>query len=301
MVRIIAAAFVLLLAWVFAKDAIFNMAARPSADGFVAEPADYSSVDAWAFRPSAETPGAWERPWGIDVFLVLPAPRDAEGLMVDTASAQAREAFQGEVSVALVERLSGIGAVYAPVYRAPAPAAYRLPGDSDVFERASDAARSDIMSAFDAYLANDNRSRAILFVGLAEGADHLRALEARAAGDPLLMGRTLGYVSLRAPDYAYDPDPLEAQCMQGVERPCLIKAQYKPHLPFTRFFVPSAPVRALPKPEEVISPDLVDRLKLRADRASVWLDANAAKPAPPLPPMESIEIAPVRKPGETDD
>jgi hypothetical protein len=33
----------------------------------------------------------------------------------------------------------------------------------------------------------------------------------------------------------------------------------------------------------------------RSSTASAWLDKNADKPAPPLPPVERIEISPIKK------
>ena len=38
----------------------------------IPEPLSYETPNAWAVTPEAPPPGAWETPWGVDTFIVLP-------------------------------------------------------------------------------------------------------------------------------------------------------------------------------------------------------------------------------------
>ncbi len=301
MLKFLFVALMLALVWMLGKDAAMNVLLRPPADAAIPVAASYDRDDGWLVRPAEATPGAWATPWGVDVFLILPAPRVADRTVIlDPAGPTLTGAGARETFTAIADPLGTIGPVYAPAYRMIAPAAFRLPAGDSAIPAARALATEDILSAFTHYLDVDNRGRAFLIVAVAEGGDHLPFIQQRIEADPRLVGLTVGYVHLKAPDYAAASEPMVAQCMEGVGRPCLIASAYQPELPVERFFLPQLPVRALPALDAVWSPEMLGSLDARARAASLWLDEFAAKPAPPLPPMESIEVAPIRRAGDVD-
>lgn len=286
------------LGWMLLKDPAFDRFARPASDDSPAAP-DYSQGDAWLYKPDEQPPGAWETPWGVDVFLLLPAPHAGSD-----SAALSIEAFRtagNELNAAIIEAFSDIAPVYAPAYRAVAPATFRYGDDSAEVREAEALAVADVKDALATYLSADNQFRAVMFVAYADAVTLLPELEARVRATPGLENRIVGYLAVKAPSITAQTEPVEYACMEGVERPCLFSTTYEPSLPLSRFVLPQYPVRALPSPDAPVAENTLDRLRLRLEAASTWLDTFATKPAPPLPPMEAIEIAPIKRPGENDE
>lgn len=291
MLRGILALLVVVLGWMLGKDALFDAVLAPDAATRLEAPGDWTAPASWLARPDTPPPGAWETPWGIDVILLLPAPRSLG--REPNAIAQARSDLAGA--------LSAIGPVYAPAIRAVAPASYRTGRTQGTYERALENARADALAAFEAYLAADNRGRGVMFVALAETSDLLPALAGRVADEPRLQARTVGFVRLSAPATQRPEPPTITACMSHLADACETVFTYEPDLPLQRFVLPNPPVRALPRPGAEIAPAEIEWLRQRALTASAVLDAEGIKPAPPLPPLESVDIAPVRRPGEITD
>jgi|GEM_PF-4179531 len=295
--RSLIALIILGVAWMVSKDALVDRFAQPTRTE-APEPPDYAAAGAWIARPAEETSGGWETPWGVDVFLILPVPRSGERI-VSLSARQMRD--KGDpLHEAIIAEFSQLAPVYAPGYRAVAPAAYRLKTENPDFQSALITEEEDVIAAFNRYMESDNRFRGVLIVAYGEAARLLRPLEDIVLQSDGLTERTLGYVAIKAPDIAPPAEPIDFSCMPGVSRPCLVNAEYRPDLPLTRFVLPQLPVRALPAPAHAMPEGLAGTLKGRIESASNWLDTNATKPAPPLPPLEAIEISPVKRPGEGD-
>jgi hypothetical protein len=132
-----------------------------------------------AMRPERPPAGAWETPWGVDVFFIHPTTAyagDAWNAPVNDPKATAR------LDNAILPNHAGpflhAGPVYAPRYRQAA-----LHAELDVGGQGDKAfllAYDDVLRAFDYYLSADNRGRAILLAGVGQGGLHaLRLLEDR--------------------------------------------------------------------------------------------------------------------------
>lgn len=128
---------------------------------------DYALADSWAVRPETKPPAVWETGWAFDVLVL--ANGAALGTGEGDAGSRARSKAEEEAAD-LAEAFDGIGAVYVPYLRA-----------SDL--------GSDVTSATSAYLANDNRGRALL---VATDLPLTPEMAAAFAADPLLRDRFAG-------------------------------------------------------------------------------------------------------------
>ncbi|MGA0599173.1 DUF3089 domain-containing protein [Caulobacter sp. KR2-114] len=168
----------------------FDAASAPAAP-------DYASPDAWAAwpgRPSAadDTPagsGAQDRQATAraDVFFIHPttyvigdrwnAAFDEGGL---TGRGVDRAVLRGQASV-----FNGCCRIYAPRYRQAELAAF-LRGGPDAFA-AIDLAYSDVLRAFDYYIAHENHGRPFIIASHSQGSVHaMRLLQERVIGTPLM-------------------------------------------------------------------------------------------------------------------
>lgn len=341
-----------------------------------ATPPDPAQPEAWLARPASPPPGAWERPWGVDVFLILPASAAA------SATGPGKSAMFAADAPLYIQPLSAAGPVYAPAYR-PAPAPMRrVPGAGEI--ASLETAYGDVLAAFDHYLANENRERAILLVGVRDGGLHAarlarerfasdaarerlaalflidaatpadlvssagalplcrealtiqclaawRSVEAgrieraerqfqpvwtaaglieNAAGsnqpcinpvtwrsDAAMAPRTAHGGAIRATsarltteesdDLTLLPEAASARCRRG-----WLEADLAPGLRRTEVW----PRPGRPQRVNLFAADLSRQAAASAQAISLWLDANARKPAPPLPPPRAIADAPIRPP-----
>jgi hypothetical protein len=157
-------------AFVF-QDSLFRMAATPPgrfASAAVPPNPDYSRTESWALRPEIQPAGAWERPWGVDVFFIHPTTAyagDAWNAAIDDRAAARR------LDESILPNHAGpfqhAGPVYAPRYRQAS-----LYSEISVGHGGDGAfliAYNDVLAAFDEYVATDNQSRAIILVGIGQG------------------------------------------------------------------------------------------------------------------------------------
>lgn len=128
---------------------------------------DYAEADSWAVRPETKPPAVWEMGWAFDVLVL--ASDAALGTGESDAGGRARTKA-ADKAADLAAAFDDIGEVYVPFLR-----------ESDL--------SGDLTAALTAYLANDNRGRALLVA-----TDLPLTPEAAAAftADPLLRDRFAG-------------------------------------------------------------------------------------------------------------
>lgn len=198
------------------RDAMFRALIQP---GQAAPSVSQSMATSWLLRPATPPPGAWERPWGVDVFFVH-----------DTTAIWPEGSWNGDVDEANEDKsvrralnlyagaLETAGPVYAPAYRqAVLQAMIEVSPDS---RSALDLAYKDVLAAFDDYIANDNKQRAIMLVGVGQGGLHVARLLGERFSDDLLRQRLGGayLVETAIPETAL-PLPV---CVSGDDTGCAI-------------------------------------------------------------------------------
>ena len=162
---------VLLIAAVALQDAWFRFAIRPPGRFAAAKipPApNYADRSAWAMMPDAPPAGAWETPWGVDVFFIHATSAyagDAWNEAIDNPAARAR--LDNHILPNQAAPFLKAGPVYAPRYREAAlEAEINVGSDADgAFEIAYD----DVLAAFDHYLKAYNRGRGVIVIGVGQG------------------------------------------------------------------------------------------------------------------------------------
>ena len=115
-----AAGAVLLVAAFLLQDALYATSLRPVA-GFAREatppPPDYASPAAWAAWPDPAPPGAWETPWGVDVFFVHPTTGYGGRWTIAAEDARAGRRLSEHALPTWGEPFRAAGPLYAPRYR----------------------------------------------------------------------------------------------------------------------------------------------------------------------------------------
>jgi hypothetical protein len=185
------------LGWLALQDTFFRMAVHPPGR-FASTPAppppDYSKPESWAARPGVPPPGAWETPWGVDVFFIHPASafdgKDWNTAIDDPAS-----------STRLLERVlpnhagpfAKAGAFYAPRYRqASLWSEMNVGGEGD---GAFLLAYKDVLDAFDRYVAQDNRGRGVIIAGVGQGGLYAqKLLTDRFQSEPMKQRLAAAYI-----------------------------------------------------------------------------------------------------------
>ena len=158
------------------------------------------------------------------------------------------------------------------------------------------AREADAKAAFAHYLNEDNRQRAILFA-VAPGAEPLvPIITARTVTDPRMADRIVGivYFGTGSDDVSIPP------CSPVFEDDCLIRFNANASAGWLSWLKPNLPVKRL-RYRLGDNPDAAIMLSARSLTVSEWLDEHAPKPAEPLGDFETIEIAPIRRPGEVDE
>ena len=129
----------------------------------------------WLRRPEAQPPGAWESPWGVDIFWVHPTTVVwPDGAWTSDSSTDLSEPEVERALALFGDGLSGSAPVYAPAYRQAVLQAMLVFDPNS--QGALDLAYTDVLAAFDSYVENDNRQRAIILVGVEQGALHASRL-----------------------------------------------------------------------------------------------------------------------------
>jgi hypothetical protein len=183
------------LAFVF-QDSLYLSSIRPGhsmdSERTPARP-DYAVAANWALRPETPPPGAWEKPWGIDVFFIHPTSAHGGGWNVAADMPKAMERLDETLMPVHARAFMGGGPVYAPRYRQAALYASVTTGQES--KEALDLAYSDILRAFDHYMATDNRDRGVIIAGVGQGGAHAeRLLKERFANEAVRRRLAAAYL-----------------------------------------------------------------------------------------------------------
>jgi hypothetical protein len=201
--------------WVLLQDPMFRMAAKPPGN-FAARPAppapDYAKAESWALRPALPPPGGWEKPWGVDIFFVHPTSAYAgDDWNAPTDDKAANERLINRILPNHAGPFLQSGPVYAPRYRQAA-----LYSEMDVGGEGDGAfllAYTDVLAAFDHYMAADNRGRGIVLAGVGQGGLYVQKLLAdRFQAQPLQERLAVAYII----DAALPADAPEKMFIQPV-------------------------------------------------------------------------------------
>ena len=281
-----------LILWLALKDIVYRSVIAGDTQPETA-PATYLDEDGWALLPVEPPPGAWTAPWGIDLFVIPPPTAIAIGSATAGAANPDVVSDMTRNSESIEKALAPAGPSFSPVYRHPSAAFAAAPDDWDI-------AREDIAMAFERYLYTKNNWRGVLIVASPETQQLLSPLLQRIEADPALLQRFSGVVLLGGGNI---PEASEIKCSPAMDGNCVLRADVKRKRSMLRWILPQlhrSPVRFVITDEAILGQSLADR----NTRLSLWLDKNAPKPAEPLggiDDMEVIEIAPIRRPGETDE
>lgn len=288
--RFLIVVLALLFAWFAFKNLVFTAMLGSNETEAVAP--DYYYEEAWLMHPEEETPGGWESPWGVDVFVIAPpvhspAPKglisiDGEALKADF------EQFMDE---------SGLSAsdltIYAPAYRSPSPAS-----KGQARRQAFETAATDVSAAMQRYLSSENRARAFVILAAPGSAPMLEKAIETISDDEDLRLRFGGVLVPEGRQAAVTGDL--GPCSPALEA-CVTTHGFTAKPSGMRWFVP-----ALPHPEVtfVASEDAVQAVEQRTDALSNWLELNAVKPAEPFDTWaadEVVDVAPIRRPNQDED
>ena len=255
--------------------------------------ATYNNDDGWAVLPVETPPGAWTEPWGIDLFIVPPPTgvSAGNGLVGDFHPRALKEMTR---HVHQIERVfAPAGPSYGVMYRHPSASLSTQTANWDV-------ARDDLIMAFERYLYTKNNMRGILLVSAPGTEELVSPILTRIESDPRLLERFSGVVWLQ--DGETVPD-IKVNCSPVMEGNCSVVGLVRKGSAWTRWILPTFP-RTSVHFEFEAGDELATELTKRNTQLSIWLDENAPKPAEPLgglEDMEVVEIAPIRRPGETDE
>ncbi len=185
------------LAAVFMQDVFFRWSVTPSGrfkDERAPAPPDYSKPESWAMRPATPPPGAWEKPWGVDVFFIAPASDysgKAWNAAIDNQAAQ--RVLDDVILPNHAAPFAKAGPVYAPRYRQAS-----LHAELNVTPETDGAlllAYNDVRDAFDRYAAQDNNARGVILVGVGQGGLHaVRLLQDRFQQEPMKERLAAAYI-----------------------------------------------------------------------------------------------------------
>ncbi|MEO0884127.1 MAG: DUF3089 domain-containing protein [Pseudomonadota bacterium] len=275
----------LLVAWFGLKDVVYTTSLQANTPAS-ATPLDYSDVESWAAFPDTRPPGAWEKPWGVDVFLIGPPTGIASGPgLVDARSEEHQEKFDESITTLSRALPRGVP-IYAPHYHAPSAA--------DTPGQVNEIVAQGIQAAFDQYFANENRDRAILLAIDERALPYSETITTELTSDTLaerFAGRVVfGILRDQSPPITCNPS-LGTACDQAVD----MQSHGNPF----GFVLPRLPGRVVRR--SPIDPDgTAEAIRVQAEQVSTWLDTFGPKPAEPLGSIQEVAIVPIRRPGEVD-
>ena len=185
---------VIVLALFSFRDNIFRWSINPRVPFQTYAPPpepDYSLQSSWAAFPEKEPEGAWESPWGVDVFFIHPSSYYArEHWNAPIDDPEAVERLETSILPNHASPFLTAGPVYAPRYRQAALLSELNFGEDSL--RALMLAYEDVEAAFDLYLAEHNRGRAIILAGMGQGGLHAQRLLMNKFTDQHLAERLVG-------------------------------------------------------------------------------------------------------------
>lgn len=135
---------------------------------------DYASAESWAIRPETAPPGAWEKPWGIDVFFIHPTSAHGGRWNAPLDDWNGMRRLEETILPTHAGAFRGGGPIYAPRYRQASLYADVTSGEDA--GQALDLAYSDVLRAFDHYMASDNNGRGVIIAGVGQGGKHAARL-----------------------------------------------------------------------------------------------------------------------------
>ncbi len=154
--------------WSVKPDIPFQIYTPPS------EPS-YDSPGSWAMFPSEQPPGAWETPWGVDVFFIHPTTHfTGSQWNAPISGTRASDLLDREAMPNHGWPFLTAGPIYAPRYRQASIFTELNFGEDSV--QALNLAYLDVARAFDYYLAERNEGRGIMLVGVGQGGLHAQRL-----------------------------------------------------------------------------------------------------------------------------
>jgi Protein of unknown function (DUF3089) len=194
---------------------------------------DYARADTWAAWPGhpsgadALPPGLTDAPLPedqkVDVFFIHPTTYLASGTLNARYDQPGRTRTRIDQGVLRFQAsvFNGCCRVYAPLYRQAALGAFRT-SDTAAAVAAYDLAYSDVLKAFDYYLAHVNRTQPFIIASHSQGSLHaMRLLQERIAARPLQQRLVAAYVV----GY-YVPEEIERTgipvCRAAAQTGCLI-------------------------------------------------------------------------------
>lgn len=162
---------------------------------------DYALASAWAARPGAEgmaalvpagaTPIA--KMTAVDVFYVYPTTfRSKTQWNADVADGETNHWTDISVIARQASVFNGCCRIFAPRYRQASLAAFAAPADG---AKAYALAYTDVLRAFERYLANDNHGRPFILAGHSQGALMVRRLlTERIKATPVARRLVVAYI-----------------------------------------------------------------------------------------------------------
>ena len=275
--------------WLAAKDAAYTSYLRW---GELTQPAelDFSNPEYWAMQPVEKPAGAWEKPWGIDAFVVLPpANVPASPGLLDPNEANVLSTTMKSLRN-MTPAIPGETPVYAPLYRAPSAVS-----DSMVRQDLLEFAELDLSTSFEYYLSEINQGRGIMLIVAEDAQPFITPLIARLQQDDL-AARFAGLIVFGKNDNSASYSSLI--CADILNGACQQDVKTKAEVSLLRFVTPN--FAGPPTGTQAVDQDgVATALKTQAENVSVWLDETQPKPAEPFFAVQVIEDAPVYRVGES--
>ena len=276
-----------IVVWLAAKDIAYSAYLRFGEPATAAQ-LDYSELDSWATRPAERPIGAWGKPWGIDAFLILPpANVPAKHGLMSPDNGAVLSASLGSLR-ALSKTIPGEVPVYAPLYRAPAPAS-----TPQIRQQSGQSTHDDLTKAFEKYLGEDNRGRGIMLLVAEDAIPFAAPLVTRLQTDEL-KPRFAGLITFAESDNSALYGALE--CADILDGACHQDVQTAHQSDLSRLIFPnfaSAPASINGIDKEGVA----EAIRIQAENVSIWLDETQPKPAEPFSSTQIIEVAPVYRVG----
>ncbi len=129
---------------------------------------NYSMASNWALVPSTKPEGAWETPWGVDVFFIHGTTSNSpEGWNSQINNPDAELQLQSAMLPNYAGPFQKMAPIYAPKYRqVTLHGEYSLNENS---QKAFNLAYEDVELAFQSYMQEHNQGRAIILAGVGQG------------------------------------------------------------------------------------------------------------------------------------